>query len=399
MKKGFKMSNVKTYTDNKKILRLHNNFVNSIFSLTTDAKKLLFAIWLHTNEDGQDIEIYRPDIIDKIGIDLKNLGKEHREEIIEELMTKIITIRDIDNPNNFTKIQLVGATKYKDGILSTNIDKELLKYIKEAQEKLFTRFNIQNIKPMRSGYAIRIYLLCKQFEDTGWSKIKLEDFKKQLEIEYKYKRMYDLKKYVLEVAKKQINENTDIIIDYELEKKGRKYTNIKFKITSKNKKIAAPKEAGNKITNNWNDWRKELLNKGNLIILFEDETFELKNNYLFKDKKLLSKEKSLELWQNLYENRDKLQIMNEDEYLQEQIKKAQEEENKYQKIKELKEQYEYLIVKINEEHKEVSVVDIQFDEEDNIFKLYMTILGENQTVYQPFKNLEELENFLKVCKY
>jgi plasmid replication initiation protein len=280
------MENVTIISNNKEIIRVHNNFINAVFSLSTDAKKLLLVIWLHTNSDKEDIEIYQKDIQNKIGMDIMHLNPKHREEIIEELMTKIITIRDIDNPNNFTKIQLLRDTKYKDGVLKTNISPTLLPYIQEAKEKLFTRFNIQSIKPLKSGYAIRIYLMCKQFQDTGFYKNTIEEFKKQLEIEYKYKQVSDLKKRVLEVAKKQINENTDIIINYEFEKKGRKYTNIKFRITPKNIK-EIPKEAGKetKPTNNWNDWRKELLNKGNLIILFEDEMFKLKNAYLFKYKR------------------------------------------------------------------------------------------------------------------
>jgi hypothetical protein len=129
--------------------------------------------------------------------------------------------------------------------------------------------------------------------------------------------------------------------------------------------------------------------------LFEDEMFKLKNAYLFKNDKLLSSDKSFEIWKNLYENRNKLQIKTEDEYLQEQIKKAQEEENKYNKIKELKEKYNYLIARINGEHKEVSVTDIQI--ENNAFKLYMSILEEQKTIYQLFESLEKLEEFLKVC--
>jgi len=234
--KGEKMSNeISTSTNNKEILRVHNSFINAIFSLSADAKKLLLLIWLHTNDNGKNIEIYRQDIIEKVGIDLKNLNPEHREKIVDELMKSIITIRDADNPSNFTKIQLVYKTRYENGILYTNIDEDLLKYIKEAREKLFTRFKIQNIKPLTSSHAIRIYLLLKQFEDTGWRKMKFEEFRKILDLEYKYPRTWDLKKYVLEVAKKQINENTDIEIDYELEKKGRQYTHIKFTIKSKEK--------------------------------------------------------------------------------------------------------------------------------------------------------------------
>ena len=248
---------------NKGIVRLHNNFVEAIFSLSVDAKKLLLAILLHiNNDDGKNIEIYRKDICKEVGIDLKELNNKHREEIIEELMTKIVTIREIVNPSNWTKIQLVGKTTYKDGYLKTSIDEELMPYILEARERLFTRFNIQNIKPLTSIHAIRLYLITKKFNDTGWYEKDLNEFKEMMELGNKYYRIYDLKKYVLEVAKKQINANTDININYELIKIGRSYKKIKLKI-SKNKQRVEQKE------------NKKLIKNGN----FAELEVKLNNQY------------------------------------------------------------------------------------------------------------------------
>ena len=225
----------------KGIVRLHNNFVEAIYSLSVDAKKLLLSIILHIQPDNK-IQITRKEIMQEIGIDLKNLNPKHREAIIEELMTKIITIRDKDNPNNnWVKMQLLMLTKYEDGLLTTSIYPELFPYFKEAQERLFTRFNIQNIKPLTSIHAIRMYELAKQFDDTGWREISLEEFRRMMKIEDKYKQVKDLKKRVLEPAKRQINERTDINIDYELIKQGRRYTKIRLKI-SKNKQRVERKE-------------------------------------------------------------------------------------------------------------------------------------------------------------
>ena len=227
--------------ENKRMVRLHNNFVEAIYSLSVDAKKLLLSIILHMNSENK-IKIHRKEIIDEIGIDLKNLKPRHRENIIEELMTKIITIRDKDNPDDrWKKMQLLMLTEYDDGILTTSIYPELFPYFKEAQERLFTRFNIQNIKPLTSIYAIRLYELAKQYDDTGWRVIELDELRKMLKLDGKYKDNKDFRKWVLDVAKKQINKNTDINIDYELIKEGRKYTKIRLKI-SRNKNRVERKE-------------------------------------------------------------------------------------------------------------------------------------------------------------
>jgi len=221
------MGKIKKKSKNN-VVHLHNNFIEAIYSLSVDAKKLLLSIILHIN-DRNRIVLHRNDILEEIGIDLKNLNTKHKEEIIEELMTKIITIRDLNNPENWEKYQLLKSTKYKDGFLYTSIYPELLPYFEEAQKRLFTKFNIQNIKPLTSIYAIRMYELCKRFyKDSSHAQIPIDQLKKILQIENKYKQISDFRKRVLDVAKKQINKNTDLEIDFELIKEGKKYTKVHF---------------------------------------------------------------------------------------------------------------------------------------------------------------------------
>ncbi len=221
------MSKIKKKSKNN-VVHLHNNFIEAIYSLSVDAKKLLLSIILHIN-DRNRIILHRNEILEEIGIDLKNLNTKHKEEIIEELMTKIITIRDLNNPENWEKYQLLKSTKYKDGFLYTSIYPELLPYFEEAQKRLFTKFNIHNIKPLTSIYAIRIYELCKRFyKDSSHAQISIDQLKKILQIENKYKQISDFRKRVLDVAKKQINKNTDLEIDFELIKEGKKYTKVHF---------------------------------------------------------------------------------------------------------------------------------------------------------------------------
>ena len=226
---------------NREIVRLHNNLIEAIFSLSVDAKKILLVIWLHSDGKKNRLEIYQGEIFDKVGIDFAHLNTKHREEIIEELMTKIVTIRKIDNPQNWQKIQLIRDTEYQTGLLKVDISPKLLPYIEEARERLFTRLHIQNIKPLTSIYAVRLYLLAKQFDDTGWRELDVNEFRKMLELGNKYYRIFDLKKRVLEPAKRQINERTDINIDYELIKQGRKYTKIRLKIEKNPQKIEQKK--------------------------------------------------------------------------------------------------------------------------------------------------------------
>lgn len=230
----------------KNIVNIHNNFVEAIYSLSVDAKKILLSTFLHLDKDTGDITIHREELLQEIGIDPRKYRKEHLKAIFRELMTKVIEIKDLENPNNWVLLQLLKKVEYKDGYFRTSIYPELLPYFEEAQKKLFTKFNIQNIKPLTSIYAIRIYELCKRFhKDSRIKEISIDELKKILQIENKYKQISDFRKRVLEVAKKQINKNTDLEVDYELIKEGKKFTKVRFDV----KQLISEKQIANKKEN------------------------------------------------------------------------------------------------------------------------------------------------------
>ena len=228
------------------IVNIHNNFVEAIYSLSVDAKKLLLSTFLHLDKETGNITIHREELLQEIGIDPRKYRKEHLKAIFKELMTKVIEIKDLENPSNWVLLQLLKKVEYKDGFFRTSIYPELLPYFEEAQKKLFTKFNIQNIKPLTSIYAIRIYELCKRFhKDSKITEISIQELKKILQIEKKYKQTSDFRKRVLEVAKKQINKNTDLEIDYELIKEGKKFTKVRFSV----KQLFSQKQIENKRDN------------------------------------------------------------------------------------------------------------------------------------------------------
>ncbi|HCB7983535.1 TPA: replication initiation protein [Escherichia coli] len=60
------------------------------------------------------------------------------------------------------------------------------------------------------------------------------DFRQKIGVlETEYKRMYDFKKYVLDIALKQVNEHTDIIVKVEQHKTGRSITGFSFSFKQK----------------------------------------------------------------------------------------------------------------------------------------------------------------------
>lgn len=107
-------------------------------------------------------------------------------------------------------------------------------------EEHFTKYDIEQVSKLSSGYAIRMYELLICWRSTGKSPIiPLEEFRNRVGVlDTEYQRIERLKHSVLELALKQINEHTDITASYEQHKKGRVITGFSFKFKQKKPKQA-----------------------------------------------------------------------------------------------------------------------------------------------------------------
>lgn len=91
----------------------------------------------------------------------------------------------------------------------------------------------------------RIYEFLKQYQNIGFRTFKIEDLKALLGIEIgEYKLYGDFKRKILLKAQQEINCESELLIEFEEIKTGRKVTSIKFYITSNKAKneIAATVE-------------------------------------------------------------------------------------------------------------------------------------------------------------
>lgn len=110
---------------------------------------------------------------------------------------------------------------------------ELRKQFDELGE-YYTRYRLKSILAFKSQYSIRLYELLKSYEKNNveWY-FEFEKLKKQLMCEsYDW---YNFKKRVLETALKEINKYTELNIDYDTSKDGKKITKINFFFKRKNK--------------------------------------------------------------------------------------------------------------------------------------------------------------------
>lgn len=125
------------------------------------------------------------------------------------------------------------------GIVYLRFTHDVVPLITRLEEQ-FTSYELEQVKYLNSGYAIRLYELLIQWRTVGKTPLfELEQFRKQLGVEQgKYSRMSDFKKYVLDFSVQQINDYTDITVDYDQKKEGRRIAGFvfKFKVKAKSQK-------------------------------------------------------------------------------------------------------------------------------------------------------------------
>lgn len=101
----------------------------------------------------------------------------------------------------------------------------------------YSKISFDSIIKIQNHNSIHSYLFFKILRDSSKYKeldISVLEFKEKIGLKNKYKEIKHLKIYVLDVIENDINNFTELNISYDLIKKGRSYTRIKFKFDYKN---------------------------------------------------------------------------------------------------------------------------------------------------------------------
>jgi plasmid replication initiation protein len=141
--------------------------------------------------------------------------------------------RDIKTHDSLTKsierFRWVDRVKYWVGEakVTLSFSRWVIPYI-TLLHKQFTSYDIKQVSKMRSAYSIRFYELLTQFAKTGERYISLEKLRELLELKKQYTRFFDFKKYILIPSMMDINETTDIKVEWDVVKKGSRISGLIF---------------------------------------------------------------------------------------------------------------------------------------------------------------------------
>lgn len=236
-----------------KIVVKDNVLIQASYTLDTVEQRLILLAIAEARETGQGItensllEVHASSYINTFGVE-KHTAYTVLKNASKSLFDRYVTYHDInpktgrDRSFHCRWVDKIGYEQ-QSGIVFLRFTQDIVPLITRLEEH-FTKYELQQVAHLTSAYAIRLYELIIQWRSASKTPIlPLDIFRNQIGVEQgQYKTMSNFKKFVLDFAVQQINEHTDITIQYEQHKSGRAITGFSFAFEKKEKKKKVVKE-------------------------------------------------------------------------------------------------------------------------------------------------------------
>lgn len=219
-----------------------NALMNASYNLELIEQRLILLAIIEARESGKGINandpltIHAESYINQFNVH-RNTAYQALKEACKDLFARQFSFQEKREKGkiNITS-RWVSQIGYMDEVATVELifAPAVVPLITRLEQQL-TSYHINQIAGLSSKYAVRLYELLICWRSAGKTPvIKLEEFRKRLGVlENEYQRIDVLKKGVIDLSIKQINEHTDITASYEQHKTGRNITGFSFKFKNK----------------------------------------------------------------------------------------------------------------------------------------------------------------------
>ena len=235
----------------KQLVTKDNSLIGASYSLGVVEQRLIFLAIIEAREQKTLIEaggllrIYAHSYAKQFDVE-KHTSYEAMKRAVEGLYEAGFAYSKIDEQSGKIgryKSRWVDKIGYIDdlGCVELVFASDVIPLITRLEAR-YTEYELKQVVGLQSEYAIRLYELIIQWRSVGKTNpISLAELREKLGLVDEYKRIEAFKRRVLDLAVKQINEHTDITVEYEQHKQGRviKGFTFGFKIKKDKKKIAS----------------------------------------------------------------------------------------------------------------------------------------------------------------
>lgn len=215
-----------------------NALINAMCDLSLQGNRFLaFAISLLDRslepEKGVPVELEIPikEYAETFNLTAKSVYTEI-EALADQLQKKIITLESDQTISGArVKVGMLTKQKYLDseGRVWVRFDEDLIPHMLGLKDH-FTKYRIKDVYQFSKASTWRVYEILKQFKKVGKRTIDIEEFKLKTGVAGRYPRPTDLKRFVIDPAIEEMNETSDIKVQYEQNKRGRVVVSFTFHI-------------------------------------------------------------------------------------------------------------------------------------------------------------------------
>ena len=231
----------------KNIVVKDNALINASYNLDLAEQRLILLAIVEARESGKGINANDPLVVhaesyaNQFNVH-KNTAYTTLKHACNALFLRQFSYQQEDSDNvEYVKSRWVSEIRYieNEAVVKLIFAPAIVPLITRL-EKHFTKYELQQISNLSSAYAIRLYELLAAWRSTGKTPIiELNKFRQKLGVnKTDYAIISDLKKRVLDISIKQLNEHTDITVQYDQHKKGRSIYGFSFSF--KQKKTSEP---------------------------------------------------------------------------------------------------------------------------------------------------------------
>jgi plasmid replication initiation protein len=215
-------------------IRQHNAITAARYDYSACQLDLLFCLLSQLKkEDSPDIP-YRINIGDVERMTGRQWNYQQLQEATADMGSRMF---EVESDKTYKQLWMFQKVEYikGQGCLEIVLSKFIRPYLFELKDN-FTSYQLHSALKLSSKYAKRIYQLASQWKDIGETKAyTIDELKLMLKLKdphgkqpEQFEKFSQFKARVLDIAMRQINEHTDIKINYNLIKQGRSFHSIRF---------------------------------------------------------------------------------------------------------------------------------------------------------------------------
>ena len=213
-----------------------NSLVEARYRLSLQESQIILWLLMQIRPEDEDFKSHKLQIKDFADLVQVNEGNRYSElrKITKHLMQRVMEIYE---PSMDKLIQVAWLSsaeyKFKEGYVLLEFSPKLKPYLLQLQSH-FTKIDLVDTMKLKSVHAIRVFELLLQYLIIGKRKITIDDLRSYCGItKNEYNFYADVKRYVIEKAKNEINAKTEYEIDYTEIKESRKVVAIDWTIKKK----------------------------------------------------------------------------------------------------------------------------------------------------------------------